>query len=157
MENSTLTNIANNGRMMFNFATLVPGALSQNAGAGTELGSVSGFTVNGQRPNSNNMTIDGVANIDTGDNGGNMATTNIDSVAEFKMLTNSYQAEYRPGRGRTAPGGDQERHGTPSMDPATGTDGAPLERQLLDQQPRWACRPPRTRAMTGATRSAGRS
>ena len=94
MENSTLTNIANNGRMMFNFATLVPGALSQNAGAGTELGSVSGFTVNGQRPNSNNMTIDGVANIDTGDNGGNMATTNIDSVAEFKMLTNSYQAEY---------------------------------------------------------------
>jgi hypothetical protein len=94
MENSTLTNIANNGRMMFNFATLVPGALSQNAGAGTELGSVSGFTVNGQRPNSNNMTIDGVANIDTGDNGGNMATTNIDSVAEFKLLTNSYQAEY---------------------------------------------------------------
>ena len=50
--------------------------------------------MNGQRPNSNNMTIDGVANIDTGDNGGNMATTNIDSVAEFKILTNAYQAEY---------------------------------------------------------------
>ena len=55
---------------------------------------VSGFTVNGQRPNSNNMTIDGVANIDTGDNGGNMATTNIDAVEEFKILTNAYQAEY---------------------------------------------------------------
>ena len=40
------------------------------------------------------MTIDGVANIDTGDNGGNMATTNIDAVAEFKILTNAYQAEY---------------------------------------------------------------
>ena len=40
------------------------------------------------------MTIDGVANIDTGDNGGNMATTNIDAVAEFKVLTNAYQAEY---------------------------------------------------------------
>ena len=50
--------------------------------------------MNGQRPNSNNITIDGVANIDTGDNGGNMATTNIDSVAEFKVLTNAYQAEY---------------------------------------------------------------
>ena len=50
--------------------------------------------MNGQRPNSNNMTIDGVANIDTGDNGGNMATTNIDAVAEFKVLTNAYQAEY---------------------------------------------------------------
>jgi hypothetical protein len=93
LESEALKNIANNGRMLFNFATLVPGALSQNTG-GQELGSVSGFTVNGQRPNSNNITIDGVANIDTGDNGGNMATTNIDSVAEFKILTNAYQAEY---------------------------------------------------------------
>ena len=93
LESESLKNIASNGRMLFNFATLVPGALSQDTG-GTELGSVSGFTVNGQRPNSNNITIDGVANIDTGDNGGNMATTNIDSVAEFKILTNAYQAEY---------------------------------------------------------------
>ena len=60
--------------------------------AATRSAQVSGFTVNGQRPNSNNMTIDGVANIDTGDNGGNMATTNIDAVAEFKVLTNAYQA-----------------------------------------------------------------
>ena len=93
LQSEALKNIANNGRALFNFATLVPGALSQNTG-NTELGSVSGFTVNGQRPNSNNITIDGVANIDTGDNGGNMATTNIDAVAEFKILTNAYQAEY---------------------------------------------------------------
>jgi len=93
LESETLKNIANNGRALFNFATLVPGALSQNTG-NTEIGQVSGFTVNGQRPNSNNITIDGVSNIDTGDNGGNMATTNIDAVAEFKILTNSYQAEY---------------------------------------------------------------
>src|SRR5437868_540065 len=93
LQNETLKNIANNGRALFNFATLVPGALSQNRG-NTELGQVSSFTVNGQRPNSNNITIDGVANIDTGDNGGNMVTTNIDAVAEFKILTNAYQAEY---------------------------------------------------------------
>ena len=115
MENEALTNIANNGRAMFNFATLVPGVLSQNTG-GAEIAQVSGFTVNGQRPNSNNMTIDGVANIDTGDNGGNMATTNIDSVAEFKILTNAYQAEY----GRAVGGqlqvvtksGTQDYHGS---------------------------------------------
>ena len=94
LESEALKNIANNGRMLFNFATLVPGALSQNTGAAARSAQVSGFTVNGQRPNSNNITIDGVANIDTGDNGGNMATTNIDSVAEFKILTNAYQAEY---------------------------------------------------------------
>jgi hypothetical protein len=93
LESEALQNIANNGRALFNFATLVPGALSQSTG-GSEIGAADGFTVNGQRPNSNNVTIDGVANIDTGNNGGNMATTNIDSVAEFKVLTNSYQAEY---------------------------------------------------------------
>ena len=115
LESESLKNIANNGRMLFNFATLVPGALSQNTG-GQELGQVSSFTVNGQRPNSNNITIDGVSNIDTGDNGGNMATTNIDSVAEFKILTNAYQAEY----GRAVGGqlqvvtksGTQDYHGS---------------------------------------------
>jgi hypothetical protein len=93
LENSALSNIANNGRQLFNFAVLVPGAVPQGNG-GQEIGQVSGFTINGQRPNSNTMSIDGVANIDTGDNGGNMATTNIDAVAEFKVLTNAYQAEY---------------------------------------------------------------
>ena len=93
MESEVIKNIASNGRSVFQFATLVPGVLSQNTSGNPE-GQVSAFTVNGQRPNSNNMTIDGVANIDTGDNGGNMATTNIDAVAEFKILTNAYQAEY---------------------------------------------------------------
>ena len=95
LESEALKNIANNGRALFNFATLVPGVLQQDNARGTrDRRRSSGFTVNGQRPNSNNMTIDGVANIDTGDNGGNMATTNIDAVAEFKILTNAYQAEY---------------------------------------------------------------
>ena len=93
LESEALKNIANNGRALFNFANLVPGVV-QNGTSGTENAQVSAFTVNGQRPNSNNMTIDGVANIDTGDNGGNMAQTNIDAVAEFKVLTNAYQAEY---------------------------------------------------------------
>jgi len=115
LENQALTNIANNGRAMFNFATLVPGVVSQNAGNG-EIGSVGDFTVNGQRPNSNNITIDGVANIDTGNNGGNMATTNVDSVAEFKILTNAYQAEYGRATGGqvqvVTKSGTQDFHGS---------------------------------------------
>jgi hypothetical protein len=93
MESEVIKNIASNGRALFQFATLVPGVVSNNTSGNVET-QVSSFTVNGQRPNSNNMTIDGVANIDTGDNGGNMAQTNIDAVAEFKILTNAYQAEY---------------------------------------------------------------
>jgi hypothetical protein len=98
LESETIKNIANNGRSLFGFTGLVPGVLPQADNGGTRQGasaeSASGFTVNGQRPNSNNMTVDGVTNIDTGDNGTNMATTNIDAVAEFKILTNAYQAEY---------------------------------------------------------------
>ncbi len=115
LENQALTNIANNGRQLFNFALLVPGAVP-NGAAGGEIGSVSGFTVNGMRPNSNNMTIDGVANIDTGDNGGNMATTNIDAVSEFKVLTNAYAAEYGRATGAqvqvVTKSGSQSFHGS---------------------------------------------
>ena len=98
LEAETIKGIANNGRAMFGFATLVPGVVPQADNGGARMGgppeTVSGFTVNGQRPNSNNVTIDGVGNLDTGDNGGNMATTNLDAVSEFKILTNAYQAEY---------------------------------------------------------------
>lgn len=90
LQSSTIQNIAVNGRSFFGLAVLVPGILP-NSDTPTQ---VSNFNVNGQRANSNNMTVDGVANIDTGDNGGNMAQTNLDAVAEFKVLTSSYQAEY---------------------------------------------------------------
>jgi hypothetical protein len=98
LEGETIKDIANNGRAMFGFAILVPGVVPMPGNGGTRMSgppeALDGFTVNGQRPNSNNMTIDGVANIDTGNNGGNMATTNLDAVSEFKILTNAYQAEY---------------------------------------------------------------
>ena len=154
LESTAITNIAINGRQLFNFATLVPGAVQEGTG-GTDLTQVSAFTVNGQRPNSNNMTIDGVANIDTGDNGGNMAMTNIDSIAEFKLLTNAYSAEY----GRAVGGqlqvvtksGTQSFHGSGYWYGRRGE----LERQQLDQQPgRTSRRTRRPRATTTATRSA---
>ena len=93
LDSEALKNIASGERSFMTFTTLVPGIVQQGVG-GVAPTAVSGFTVNGQRPNSNNMTIDGVANIDTGDNGGNMASLNIDAISEFKVLTNSYQAEY---------------------------------------------------------------
>ncbi len=88
-----------------------------------------------------------------------MATTNIDSVAEFKVLTNSYAGRVRPRGRRPDPGGHQERHAElPRVGllvrPALG-----LECQHVDQQARDArrFRRPRPRATTAATRSAGRS
>ncbi len=94
LESQAITNIASNGRQLFNYALLVPGIVSTDNNAGNERGDLAGISVNGQRETSNNMTIDGVANIDTGNNAGNMATTNTEAIGEFKVLTNSYQAEY---------------------------------------------------------------
>ncbi len=97
LEAETIKDIANNGRSMFSFTTLVPGVVPMPPSWTGTTGppeTLDSLTANGQRPNSNNMTIDGVANIDTGNNGGAMATTNLDAVSELKILTNAYQAEY---------------------------------------------------------------
>ena len=90
LQSVAMQNIAVNGRSFFGLAALVPGVV-MNSDSPTQ---VSNLNANGQRSNSNNMTIDGVANIDTGDNGGNMAQTNLDAIAEFRVLTASYQAEF---------------------------------------------------------------
>ncbi len=94
LESEAIRDIASNSRQLFNYALLVPGVVSTDTNAGTERTQVSSIVVNGQRETSNNVTVDGVANIDTGDNGGNMAVTNTEAIAEFKVLTSSYQAEY---------------------------------------------------------------
>jgi hypothetical protein len=91
LEGEAIENIASNGRSPFAFATLVPGV---SPIPGYENPTNTFFSVNGQRGSQNNITIDGVTNIDTGSNGDPMATTNLDAVEEFKVLTNSYQAEY---------------------------------------------------------------
>jgi hypothetical protein len=92
LEGETIRNIANDGRSLFGFAKLVPGVAPMNGSENPE--DAYGFSVNGQRQSQNNVTIDGVANIDTGNNGAPMVTTNLDAVSEFKILTNAYQAEY---------------------------------------------------------------
>jgi hypothetical protein len=92
LDSEHLKNIGSGERSFMTFTTLVPGILQQGVG-GTPPTAADSFTVNGQRPNSNNVTIDGVANVDTGNNG-SMASLNLDAISEFKVLTNSYQAEY---------------------------------------------------------------
>ena len=112
-----------------------PGRRAERRDAPTQ---VSNFNVNGQRANSNNMTIDGVANIDTGDNGGNMATTNLDSVAEFKVLTVELPGRVRPRGRRPGAGRHQERlaelHGVGLL----VQPPLRVERQHLAEQPQRA-------------------
>jgi hypothetical protein len=67
-----------------NFTAFTPGVVSGGASAGgTRLGGV------GQ----NNIMMDGISAMDTGNNG-QMLNMNVESIAEVKVLTQGYQAEY---------------------------------------------------------------
>src|SRR6202162_4207972 len=97
-----ITNIEVNGRSPLDLAKLVPGVQFTN-GSNYAVASSNGaneFTVNGARASQNQLTINGIGNVDTGNNGGLNIAVSLDSIAEFKILTNSYQAEY----GRSAGG-----------------------------------------------------
>lgn len=111
-----VSNLALNGRNFLDLAKLTPGVVSfvnaQTAGPG----GLSGFNINGTRANQHNLTIDGTTNVDTGSNGTQHVALVLDNIAEFKILTSNYQAEY----GRSAGGdikivtksGGKDFHGT---------------------------------------------
>jgi hypothetical protein len=46
---------------------------------------LAGISANGARANQNNLTLDGVGNVDTGNNGDQLATVSLDAVEEFKI------------------------------------------------------------------------
>ncbi len=88
-----VANLALNGRNFLALVALVPGVVSffntQVASPG-----IGGIFVNGTRSNQSFVTLDGVSNMDTGSNGTMHTALNIDLIAEFKVITNSQQAEF---------------------------------------------------------------
>jgi hypothetical protein len=79
-------------------------------------GGLGGIQSNGNRGNQNNLTIDGVTNVDTGSNGGPLADLNMDQIGEFKILTNSQPAEFGRSSGAqiqvVTKAGGRDFHGT---------------------------------------------
>ena len=96
-----------NGRSYHDFLKTLPGvglgtaAASVNSGqVGASTGSLGNFAVNGTRTNQKELTVDGSSDVDTGNNVDTHASLNPDAIAEIKVLTSNYQAEY----GRAAGG-----------------------------------------------------
>ena len=90
-----LKNVAVNGKRSYLALTnLTPGVVStvnlQTAGHS----GLSSISANGARVDQNKLTLDGIGDVDTGNNGDQLATVSLDSVQEFKILTSNYQAEY---------------------------------------------------------------
>src|SRR6267143_1363409 len=111
-----VTNLAINGRSYLSLTRLAPGVVNTNDYKVSGHAGLSNISVNGARNNQNNLTLDGIGNVDTGNNGDQLATVSIDAVSEFKILTSNYQAEY----GRSSGGqisvvtksGTNEYHGS---------------------------------------------
>ncbi len=91
-----ITQLELNGRNFTQLITLVPGVSNQTgqdeAGVGVS-GSVS-FSVNGGRTEYNNWEMDGGDAMDNGSNTTLNVYPSIDAIAEFKVLTSNYGAQY---------------------------------------------------------------
>jgi len=92
-----------NGRNFSQLGVLQPGVVPITPGlaeAGGSLREGQAYAVNGQRPESNNFLIDGANNFSSVD-GGFILKPPIDAITEFRILTNSANAEFGHSAGST--------------------------------------------------------
>ena len=97
-----LSQLELNGRAFTQLVTLVPGVSgtggSDEGGVGKS-GDID-YSINGGRIEYNNWEVDGGDIMDNGSNGSLNIYPNMDAIAEFKVLTSSYGAQYgRNGNG----------------------------------------------------------
>src|SRR2546427_13189672 len=67
----------------------------------TSIGAIGGTYINGGRGNQKNFSVDGITDMDIGANESLGTQPNMDSIAEVKILTSNYQAEYGRNGGGT--------------------------------------------------------
>jgi len=91
-----LTQLELNGRNFTTLVTLVPGVSNQTGMDEPQVG-INGsvaFSMNGGRTEYNNWELDGGDNMDNGSNGTLNVYPSVDAIAEFKVLTSNYGAQY---------------------------------------------------------------
>jgi hypothetical protein len=118
LTNRQLRNVPLNGRNIVDLMRTIPGVIqggvTANA-ASTVTNITGGFNINGTRSLQHEYTVDGITNLNLGNNTGALVSVNPDALDEVKVLTSNYQAEYgRAGGGfiaLTTRGGTNEFHG----------------------------------------------
>ncbi|HEV3199594.1 MAG TPA: carboxypeptidase-like regulatory domain-containing protein [Bryobacteraceae bacterium] len=123
IDKDQFANLTVKGRDLFGLMVTVPGvylttssSLPLGQADTTSESTVGHVRINGAPFASANFTVDGITNLDTGSNGTSHFEPNMDSIAEMRILTSNYQAEY----GRNAngvisivtKGGSTEFHGS---------------------------------------------
>lgn len=95
IETKQMTDLPVNGREFTQIQQLVPGA-SRTMGdeGGTGFNSSRGFALNGQQEQATGFQVDGVENTDMGNGTGSLTTPGLEAIAEIKVNTTDYSAEY---------------------------------------------------------------
>src|SRR6266404_1946440 len=117
IEGTQVRELPLNGRNFMALTQLQPGVSANNQFDSKDKGLQGGsdFSVNGNPSTNNLFLVDGVNNNDVGSNRTILIFPSVDSIAEFKMLTNSYGPEYGQASGAiisiTTRSGDNQFHG----------------------------------------------
>ena len=113
IDNKTVLEVPLNGREFYALLKLVPGTVAP--APNSRLAHRGGVSVAGARETSNAYTIDGIDNGSAGTNGPQIKI-GVETLQEFKLLTNSYSPEYGRGGGgqvvMTTRSGTNEYRGT---------------------------------------------
>lgn len=97
-----VSQLAVNGRSIYQLAALAPGASSQiNNYVNTPVGGDAGVEFNGLRQNHNIYLLDGGEDDDRGGAGGMSIAPSSDAIGEFRQLTSNYSADYGLSSGGT--------------------------------------------------------
>jgi len=101
LNNQLISNLPTQGRNPFQIAWAAPGVFKAGGWRylrSFDIGGTTGFSVNGGRSGENEVLLDGVSNVRNSRTVIHVPT--MESVQEFKVLTNTYDAQY----GRTGGG-----------------------------------------------------
>ena len=90
-----MTQLELNGRNYTQLVSLTPGTTNQSGSdePGTGAATVA-YSVNGGRTEYNNWEVDGANNLDDGSNTTMITYPSLDAIAEFRVLTSNYGAQY---------------------------------------------------------------
>jgi hypothetical protein len=95
IDSTQIKDLAFNGRNYLELASLIPGAVATDfdpLALATSL-SVTGQSINGSRGNTNNLTIDGTSNLDSGSNGSQVNNVSLSFIDQVKIQTSNFSAE----------------------------------------------------------------
>ncbi len=119
VDGDQVRDLALNGRNLIQMVMLMPGVATltdQYDRGGIATGSVADIVINGTRPTSTSVTLDGGSNQDTGNITGQTNNVSVDFVREVKVASSAYSAEYGRQAGAainyTTRGGTEKFHGT---------------------------------------------